>query len=92
VGEKDMSDDGEDSVTPTPGSFDLQAIERENGGQKYKILTREYMAEGHDGYTAFKGKKYLIDDEGGNLMSTVVRKYFLGQNKAMHLFEFGFEK
>ncbi|KAI0306747.1 Metallo-dependent phosphatase [Multifurca ochricompacta] len=45
---------------------------------KYKILTREYMAQGHDGFIPFKGNKYLIDDESGQITSTVVRKYLLG--------------
>ncbi|KAG6833489.1 hypothetical protein H0H87_006061 [Tephrocybe sp. NHM501043] len=44
----------------------------------YKIVTREYMAQGHDGFLAFKGKPYLVDDESGHLMSSIVRKYLLG--------------
>ncbi|EPQ58734.1 hypothetical protein GLOTRDRAFT_104166 [Gloeophyllum trabeum ATCC 11539] len=53
-------------------------IERRKGGRQYKILTREYMAQGHDGFLPLKGHKYLIDDENGQMMSTVVRKYLLG--------------
>ena len=45
----------------------------------YKIVTREYMAEGHDGYEALKGCKHLIDDENGKLMSALVRQYLLGE-------------
>jgi len=78
LNEKEVSDDGDDGAASTPGFFDPEPIRRGNSDRKYKILTREYMAEGHDGYTAFKGKKFLIDHESGNLMSTVVRKYLLG--------------
>lgn len=45
----------------------------------YKVVMREYLAEGHDGYDVFKGNKYLIEDEAGQMMSTVVRKYLLGE-------------
>ncbi|KAI0078996.1 Metallo-dependent phosphatase [Panus rudis PR-1116 ss-1] len=57
---------------------DIEEIKREKGGKKYKIVTREYMAEGHDGFTPFKGQPHLIDDESGQMMSTIVRKYLLG--------------
>jgi len=36
------------------------------------------MAQGHDGFAALKGNKYLIDDEGGQMFSTLVRQYLLG--------------
>jgi len=38
----------------------------------HKVGTRQYMAEGNDGNNALKGCKYLIDDENGKLMSTLV--------------------
>ncbi|KAI0683632.1 Metallo-dependent phosphatase [Cytidiella melzeri] len=57
---------------------DLAEVKRMKGGRKYKLVTREYMAQGHDGFEAFKGSKYLVDDESGQLMSTIVRKYLLG--------------
>jgi hypothetical protein len=85
--EKEVSDDGEENGAPTPRLSDLEPIQRENKVRKYNILTRDYLAEGHDGYAAFKGKKYLIDHEGGNLMSAIVRKYFLGENCARQLLE-----
>ena len=47
--------------------------------RKYAIITREYMAEGHDGFEMLKGQKLLIDDEQGQMMSTIVRKYLLGR-------------
>ncbi|KAF8078151.1 Metallo-dependent phosphatase-like protein [Lyophyllum atratum] len=66
--------------TATPRLADGEAIKRNTGGRKYKIVTREYMAEGHDGYLAFKGKPYLIDDESGQITSSIVRKYLLGSH------------
>jgi 5'-nucleotidase len=45
----------------------------------YVVLTREYMAQGHDGFTALQGHKYLVDDESGQMMSAIVRKYLLGR-------------
>ncbi|KAH8107148.1 Metallo-dependent phosphatase [Cristinia sonorae] len=69
------------SGTATPVSqkpTDIWQVAREKGGRMYKIVTREYMAEGHDGFEALKDSKYLVDDESGQMMSTLVRKYLLG--------------
>lgn len=57
---------------------DVAAVLRESGGRTYRLVTREYMAAGHDGFDVFKGKTHLIDDESGQMMSTIVRKYLLG--------------
>ena len=73
-------------VTPTQAApvnvsqDPVEEVKREKGGRKYKVVTREYLAEGHDGYDALKGNKYLIDDEAGQMMSTIVRKYLLGES------------
>ncbi|KAI0818817.1 Metallo-dependent phosphatase [Irpex lacteus] len=69
--------DQRQTQTP-PELHDLEEVKRIKGGRKYRLVTREYMAEGHDGFEAFKGAKYLVDDESGELMSTIVRKYLLG--------------
>jgi len=53
-------------------------LERKKGGRMYKIVTREYMATGHDGFDVLKGKPEIVDDENGVIMSTIVRKYLLG--------------
>lgn len=73
--ELDESDDGGGDESKI---VDAEAIERTKGGKKYKMLTREYMAQGHDGFLPMKTGKYLIDDENGQMMSTIVRKYLLG--------------
>ncbi|KAG5645876.1 hypothetical protein DXG03_005023 [Asterophora parasitica] len=69
-----------DKGTSTPVLIDGEPIARSATGRKYKIVTREYMAEGHDGFMAFKGKPYLVDDETGQLFSSLVRKYLLGSH------------
>ncbi|KAI0721526.1 Metallo-dependent phosphatase [Cerioporus squamosus] len=63
---------------PAAGLVDGEPIKRVKGGRMYKIVTREYMAQGHDGFLPLKGNKYLVDDESGQLMSAIVRKYLLG--------------
>ncbi|TFK25066.1 flagellar associated protein [Coprinopsis marcescibilis] len=62
------------------GHLNSEPIKRERGGRKYKIVTREYMADGHDGYTAMKDCPRLVDEECGSLMSSLVRKYLLGSH------------
>lgn len=74
----DVSVVSNDSNFSTPTLKDGEAISRDDTKPKYKILTREYMAQGHDGFTPLSGNKYLIDDESGLITSTVVRKYLLG--------------
>jgi len=36
------------------------------------------MAEGYDGFEAFKGRKFIIDDENGQIMSSIIRSFLLG--------------
>ncbi|KIK95849.1 hypothetical protein PAXRUDRAFT_826578 [Paxillus rubicundulus Ve08.2h10] len=70
------SSSGSGAGTPVP--VDGEPIKREKTGRMYKIVTREYLARGYDGYTALPGHNYLVDDENGQLMSSLVRKYLLG--------------
>ncbi|KAI0371748.1 Metallo-dependent phosphatase [Pilatotrama ljubarskyi] len=63
---------------PAAALVDGDPIPRVKGGRMYSIVTREYMAQGHDGFLPLKGKKYLVDDESGQMMSAIVRKYLLG--------------
>lgn len=58
--------------------LELEEVKRECGGKKYAVMTREYMAQGHDGFECLMNQKMLIDDEQGQMMSTIVRKYLLG--------------
>jgi len=73
------------SLKPTVGNNNLgnspyeeEPIQRESGTRKYKIMTREYMAKGHDGFEALTRGKSLVDDECGLMLSTIVRQYLLG--------------
>jgi len=77
-----------DSGPSTPVLKDGEPIPRDSITPKYKILTRDYMAQGHDGFTSLKGNKYLIDDESGQITSTVVRKYLLGSRFVTRLARF----
>ena len=56
-----------------------EEVKREKDGRMYKVVTREYIASGHDGYSMLAGNKYLVNEEAGQMMSTVVRKYLLGE-------------
>jgi 5'-nucleotidase len=62
-----------------PLQADEEPIERVAGGRKYKIVTREYMAQGHDGFSMLTKGQLLIDHEFGAIMSSIVRKYMLGR-------------
>ncbi|GAB1521931.1 hypothetical protein RhiTH_005030 [Rhizoctonia solani] len=57
-----------------------------DANKTYRIVTREYMAAGHDGYDALRGKPFLIDDENGVIMSSIVRRYLLG-SQYIHTFK-----
>lgn len=46
--------------------------------KKYSVVTRSYMADGNDGYVALSRGRDILDDEAGELMSTLVRKFLLG--------------
>lgn len=55
-----------------------EPIKNEVGGRTYRIVTREYMVQGHDGFDALTKGKILIDHDCGQMMSSIVRKYMLG--------------
>ncbi|KAJ7632241.1 Metallo-dependent phosphatase-like protein [Roridomyces roridus] len=63
----------------TPQLVDGAPIERDSQ-KTYNIVTREYMASGHDGFTALKEGKQIIDDEQGQIFSAIVRKYLMGSH------------
>ncbi|PWN53887.1 Metallo-dependent phosphatase [Violaceomyces palustris] len=44
----------------------------------YRVVTREYLADGYDGFEALKRGKFVINHENGQLMSSIVRKFLLG--------------
>ncbi|EPQ31763.1 uncharacterized protein PFL1_01095 [Pseudozyma flocculosa PF-1] len=44
----------------------------------YRVVTREYLAEGYDGFEALKRGREVVDHENGQLMSAIVRRFLLG--------------
>ncbi|WVW79106.1 hypothetical protein I302_101071 [Kwoniella bestiolae CBS 10118] len=46
----------------------------------YRVITREYMALGFDGFTDLKDRKYIVDDENGQIMSSILRSFLLGSS------------
>ncbi|KAJ7684723.1 Metallo-dependent phosphatase-like protein [Mycena polygramma] len=79
LNEIEESDSGHDASGGQIRLVDGAPIQR-NAEKTYKIVTRSYMAEGHDGFTALQRGKELIDDEGGQLLSAIVRKYLMGSH------------
>jgi 5'-nucleotidase len=61
-----------DPTQPRPGEVELDPE------KIYTVCTRHYLASGNDGYEALKDCEYVIDDEAGVLISTMIHKYFLG--------------
>lgn len=79
------------SGTGIPALADRTFIKREKNDRTYKIITREYTATGHCGYTCL-GDKYQIGDENGQPLSGLVREHlrggyrYTGQNDAHFTF------
>lgn len=72
--QRDMANPESNGTTVVDGD----KIKPDDDGRKYKILTLKYLAQGHDGYSALAGHNSLIDEETGQIMSGIVRKYLLG--------------
>lgn len=37
------------------------------------------MAQGYDGFEGLKNRKFIIDDENGQIMSSIIRSFLLGK-------------
>ena len=46
-------------------------------------IARQYMAEGYDGFDAMKNRKFIVDDENGQIMSSIIRSFLLGRPKKL---------
>lgn len=64
----------------SPGQVVEEPVARSQEGRTYNIVTRYYMAQGHDGFVALKEKPELVDHESGSIMSSIVRQYLLGES------------
>ncbi|KAJ6618304.1 Metallo-dependent phosphatase-like protein [Mycena sp. CBHHK59/15] len=75
--EVEESESGHDvpSGRSTPRLVDGEPIQR-TAEKTYKVVTRQYMADGHDGFEVLKRGRHIIDDEA--MMSAIVRKYLMG--------------
>jgi 5'-nucleotidase len=62
-----------------------EEIKKVEGGRIYKIITRNYMAEGYDGFQDLKNRKFIIDDDNGQIMSSIVRSFLLGEFPLLRL-------
>ncbi|KAH9997534.1 Metallo-dependent phosphatase-like protein [Russula vinacea] len=82
----DASTVSNDSGFLTPTLKDGESISRDDTKPIYKILTREYMAQGHDGFIPLKGNKYLIDDESGQITSAIdnPKRAFSSEEAQLH--------
>jgi len=43
--------------------------------QLYSLATKSYIADGKDGYDCFQGKRYIITEENGLILTTMIRNY-----------------
>ncbi|CAG8484242.1 16332_t:CDS:2 [Racocetra persica] len=74
-----IADDEEDeNISEDPGPHRI--IGKLDMQKTYTVCTRAYLASGNDGYKAFAEPttKYLVDDENGIILSTLIRRYFIG--------------
>ncbi|CAG8613328.1 22864_t:CDS:2, partial [Dentiscutata erythropus] len=77
--ERQIDDEGEDeTISDDPGPHRI--IGKLDMQKTYTVCTRAYLASGNDGYKAFAEPttQYLVDDENGVILSTLVRRYFIG--------------
>ncbi|XP_071958533.1 uncharacterized protein [Antedon mediterranea] len=42
----------------------------------YRFCTKDYIAKGKDGYSVLKNCEYLVDEENGPILSTIVQNHF----------------
>ncbi|CAG8745435.1 1556_t:CDS:2, partial [Gigaspora rosea] len=77
--ERQIDDEDEDeNISDDPGPHRI--IGKLDMQKTYTVCTRAYLASGNDGYKAFAEPttQYLVDDENGVILSTLIRRYFIG--------------
>ncbi|CAG8524516.1 10495_t:CDS:2 [Acaulospora colombiana] len=72
MAENNVDSDDDSGPLSIMGKLDMQKI--------YTVCTRAYMTAGNDGFKALMQPEtqFLIDEENGMLLSTLVRRYFIG--------------
>lgn len=58
--------------------FTNEASKSSCGLMALEQITRQYMADGYDGFKALTNRHFLIDDENGQIMSSILRSFLLG--------------
>ncbi|OCF34141.1 hypothetical protein I316_04090 [Kwoniella heveanensis BCC8398] len=56
-----------------------EEVKRDNS-KIYRVITRDYMAQGYDGFEALKHRRFIVDDENGQIMSSILRSFLLGSS------------
>lgn len=64
----------------------IQSYEPIRLDHTYRVVTRNYMAKGFDGFSALTKGEYLVGEEDGSMAPTLVRRYFLGLKYAALMF------
>jgi len=75
------------SIHLADGLHELDEVKNDRS-RTYDVVSREYMARGFDGFDALKDKPFLIDDETGVVMSSIIRRFLLG-TQYIQLFQQG---
>lgn len=67
------------SVTVIKTTKDYELVEEPlDFTREYQLATRAYMAAGHDGFEALKQSTFVVDDEQGVLINTILHRFFIG--------------
>ncbi|CAG8843689.1 15545_t:CDS:1, partial [Gigaspora margarita] len=77
--ERQINEEDEDeNISDDPGPHRI--IGKLDMQKTYTVCTVEYLATGNDGYKAFAEPttQYLVDHENGVILSTLIRRYFIG--------------
>ncbi|KAF0455054.1 Metallo-dependent phosphatase [Gigaspora margarita] len=77
--ERQIDDEDEDeNISDDPGPHRI--VGKLDMQKTYTVCTRAYLASGNDGYKAFAEPttQYLVDHENGVILSTLIRRYFIG--------------
>ncbi|CAG8461109.1 11978_t:CDS:2, partial [Acaulospora morrowiae] len=83
---EDVGNDEGDTINTVDADIDDEdpgphiIIGKLDMNKTYTVCTRAYMAAGYDGYKALAQPEtqFVIDEENGVILSTLIRRYFIG--------------
>ena len=61
---------------------DFTGLLRGSTWQTGRRECRTLLTERYDGFEALKGRKFIVDDENGQIMSSIIRSFLLGASIA----------